>query len=31
MGHNGYQLLKNEFDVQKIAEQIVESVLKENS
>jgi len=31
IGHNGYQLLKNEFDVQKIAEQIVESVLKENS
>lgn len=31
MGHNGYQLLKNEFDVQKIAEQIVESIGKENS
>ena len=31
MGHNGYQLLKNEFDVQKIAEQIVESIGKEKS
>jgi glycosyltransferase involved in cell wall biosynthesis len=31
IGQNGHQLLKNEFDVQKIAEQIVESVLKEGS
>ncbi len=30
-GKAAYELLKNEFDVQKIAEQIVESVLKENS
>jgi len=31
IGHNGYQLLKNEFDVQKIAKQIVHTTGKENS